>query len=155
MGKLVKQLGNIDRHLHKKDIVDLAKENSQAIIESGKYDLLTVYVELKRYETYLKGLIENLKRPALDKASETGKKSFDYNDARVNISTRTKWDFSVDNEWTKLDQQINQLTTEKKKREKHLKDKKNMNGIVDKKTGEIIEMFELPKEIEYGIAIRL
>lgn len=155
MGKLVKQLGNIDRNLHKQDIVDLARENSQAIIESGKYDLLTVYVELKRYETYLKGLIQNLKRPALDKASETGQKSFDYNDARVNISTRTKWDFSVDNEWTKLDQQINQLTTEKKKREKHLKDKQNMNGIVDKKKGEITEMFELPKEIEYGIAIRL
>ena len=155
MGKLVRQLGSIERHLHKKDIVDLATENAQAIIDSGKYDLLKVYVELKRYETYLKGLIQHLKRPALDKATETGQKSFDYNDARVNISTRTKWDFSVDDKWTELDRQIQRLTKEKKDREKYLKDNNKVHTIVDKETGEIIEEFELPKEIEYGLTVRL
>ena len=155
MGKLVRQLGGIEKHLHKKEIVGLATENAQAIIDSGKYDLLKVYVELKRYETYLKGLIQHLKQPALDRATETGQKSFDYNNARVNISTRTKWDFSVDNKWCDLDKKIQRLTKEKKDREKYLKDNNRVQTIVDKETGEIIEEFELPKEIEYGLAIRL
>lgn len=86
MGKLVKQIGRIDRHLHKKDIVNLAANNAQAIVECGKYDLLKVFIELKRYETYLKGLIYKLKKPALDKAAATNKRSFIYNDAKINPS---------------------------------------------------------------------
>ena len=155
MGKLVRQLGSIERYLHKKDIVDLATDNAQAIIDSGKYDLLRVFIELKRYETYLKGLIQYLKQSVLNKAKEAKQKSFDYNDASVNISTRTKWDFSVDNKWTELDQQIRQLTKEKKEREKYLKDNNKARTMVDKETGEIIEEFELPKEIEYSLTIRL
>ncbi len=155
MGKLVKQLGSIERHLHKKDIVDLATNNAQAIIENDKYDLLKVFIELKRYEIYLKGLISKLKKPALDKATTTNKKSFDYNDAKINISTRTKWNFSVDNKWNELDEQIKQLTKEKKEREKYLKDNNKVREVIDKETGEIIEKFELPKEIEYGLTVRL
>ena len=155
MGKLVKQLGSIERHLHKKDIVDLATNNAQAIIESGKYDLLKVFIELKRYEIYLKGLISKLKKPALDKATTTNKKAFDYNDAKINISTRTKWNFSVDNKWNELDEQIKQLTKEKKEREKYLKENNKVREVIDKETGEIIEKFELPKEIEYGLTVRL
>jgi len=155
MGKLVRQLGNIEKHLHKKEIIELAISNAQAIIDNENYDLLKVYVELKRYETYLKGLIDTLKQPALNKAAEKQAKSFEYNEARVNISTRTKWNFSVDNKWSELDQQIQQLTKEKKEREKYLKENNESDTIVDKETGEITENFELPKEIEYGLTIRL
>ncbi|MFO7941020.1 MAG: hypothetical protein R6U66_14835 [Bacteroidales bacterium] len=155
MGKLVRQLGNIEKHLHKKEIIELATSNAQAIIDNENYDLLKVYVELKRYETYLKGLIDTLKQPALNKAAEKQAKSFEYNEARVNISTRTKWNFSVDNKWSELDQQIQQLTKEKKEREKYLKENNESDTIVDKETGEITENFELPKEIEYGLTIRL
>lgn len=155
MGKLVRQLGSIEKNLHKKDIVDLATDNAQAIIDSEKYDLLKVYVELKRYETYLKGLIQHLKHPALNKAAKKGKKSFDYNDARVNISERTMWDFSVDNKWNELDQQIQHLTKKKKEREKYLKENKKVQSFVDKETGEIIDEYELPKEIKPLLRVKL
>ena len=155
MGKLVRQLGSIERHLHKKDIVDLAKENAQAILDSGKYDLLKVFVELKRYETYLKSLIQHLKQPVLDDATEKKQKSFEYNDAKVSISTRTRWDFTVDKKWLELDQKIQQLVTEKKEREKYLIDSSKVQIIVDKETGEIIKEFELPKEIMRGLTITL
>lgn len=155
MAKIVKQLGTIEKHLHKREIVDLAKENAQAIIDNEKYDLLKVYVELKRYETYLKELIQCLKSPALDKASKKGAKSFDYNEAKVSISTRTKWDFSVDNKWIELDNQIKQLTQAKKEREKYLKENNKVRTIIDKETGLTLEEFVLPKEIEYGITIKL
>jgi hypothetical protein len=155
MGKLVRQLGSIEKNLHKKDIVDLATDNAQAIIDSEKYDLLKVYVELKRYETYLKGPIQHLKHPALNKAAAKGKKSFDYNDARVNISERTMWDFSVDNKWNELDQQIQHLTKKKKEREKYLKENKKVQSFVDKETGEIIDEYELPKEIKPLLRVKL
>ena len=40
MGKLVRQLGSMERNLHKKEIVDLATNNARVIIDKGKYDLL-------------------------------------------------------------------------------------------------------------------
>ena len=155
MGKLVRQLGTIERHLEKREIVELAKDNGQAVIDSGKYDLLKVYIELKRYETYLKGLIQHLKKPALEKASEKGQKSFQYDNANLNISRRTKWNFSVDEKWTSIDEQIQQLTQEKKEREKHLKESNKVHKLVDEETGEVIENFELPKEIKFGLTVRL
>lgn len=155
MGKIVKQLGTIEKHLHKQEIVELAKENAQAVIDNGNYDLLKVYVELKRYEIYLKQLIQYLKSSAFQKASKTGEKSFDYNEAKVSISTRTKWDFSVDNKWIELDNQIKQLTQDKKDREKYLKENNKVRTTIDKETGLILEGFVLPTEIEYGITIKL
>lgn len=155
MGKIVKQLGTIEKNLHKQEIIELAKENAQAVIDNGNYDLLKVYVELKRYETYLKELIQCLKSPALDKATKTGQKSFDYNEAKVSISTRTKWDFSVDKKWIELDNQIKQLTQDKKDREKYLKENNKLRTTIDKETGLILEGFVLPTEIEYGITIKL
>ncbi len=155
MSKLVRQLGSIERHLHKNEIIDLATDNVQAIIDSKKYDLLRVYVELKRYETYLHGLIKQLKKAALEKAVMKGSSSFEYDDARINISKRTKWDFSVDEKWSDLDRQIQRLTKERKIREKYLRDSNKVRVITDKETGEIIEEFDLPTEIQYGLTVRL
>ncbi|MCF8223715.1 MAG: hypothetical protein K9J25_11250 [Bacteroidales bacterium] len=154
MAKLVRQLGTIERQLKKNDILELAFDNAKAVIESGKYDLLKVYIELKRYETYLKGLIEHLKEPALEKANKEGKKSFEYDDARINISKRTKWDFSADAEWADLDEQIRQLTLKRKEREQYLRQNKKV-ALVDEETGEVHDEFDLPTEIKYGLTVRL
>ena len=154
MGKLVRQLGSIESYLHKEDILDLAKENAEAIVDSGNYDLLKVYIELKRYETYLKGLIYNLKDSAYLKASKEEKKSFAYSGSTVNVYSRTKWDFSIDNKWEELETEIQGLKKKKKEREKYLKIHKIVEPYVDKETGEIKESFYLPQEILFGISIR-
>lgn len=74
---------------------------------------------------------------------------------KVNIATRTKWDFSIDNKWLELEQQIQQLTIEKKERETYLKATNRALTLVDEETGEIIEGCDLIKEIEYGLTIRI
>lgn len=155
MGKIVRQLGSLERHLHKKDIEALAEENARAIVESGKYDLLRVYIELKRYETYLNSLIKNLKEPTLAKAIEKGMKNINYDASTLTISRRTKVDYSVDEQWTKLKTQIEQLTQAKKEREKFLKEHNQIKTVVDEATGEIREEFELPQEVLFGLRVKL
>ncbi|HLU95136.1 MAG TPA: hypothetical protein VKZ54_13480 [Membranihabitans sp.] len=154
MGKIVQEVGTIDRLLNKRSIESLAEQNAREIIDSGQYDLLKVYIELKRYETYLKSLIQELKNPALNKAGETGQNKFDYHHAHVNIGKRTKWDFSVDTTWSEIDHQIKELTARKKEREKILKENKVIE-TVDEETGELIGEIDLPREIQYLLAIRL
>ncbi|GIV32180.1 MAG: hypothetical protein KatS3mg030_482 [Saprospiraceae bacterium] len=155
MSKIVRQLGSLERHLHKKDIEALAEENARSIVESGKYDLLRVYIELKRYETYLKSLIGHLKNPTLEKAIEKGMKNINYDASTLTISKRTKIDYSVDEQWTKLKSQIEKLTKEKKEREKFLKEHNQTKTIVDEATGEVKEEFELPQEVLFGLRVKL
>ena len=155
MSKFVKQLGDLDRKLHKIEIEDLATKNINAIIESRKYDLLTVYVELKRYETYLKKLVFELKPLATIQAKENGKKTFEHNQAKINLASRTKWDYSVDKEWLELDTSIKRLSSLKKIREFYLKENHKLEPLIDRETGEILDDFKLPKEITYGLTIRL
>lgn len=121
MGKIVRQLGSLERNLRKKDIEALAEENARSIVDSGKYDLLRVYIELKRYETYIKSLINHLKSPTLLNALEKGEKNFTYDASTLIISKRTKIDFSVDEQWEYLNNKIENLKKEKKERENSLK----------------------------------
>jgi len=162
MADIVKKLGDIDRQLNKIEIVNLASENAQTVIDSKKYDLLKVYIELKRYETYLKTIIAKISKHAFVKATEVahktapaGKKTFEYSNAQVNISTRTVWDFSSDKIWKELDDKIKELTQKKKDRETYLKANNKPITIVDMETGEITETSNIPQEINKGLTIRL
>ena len=58
---LIKPIGSLDRTITKTAIVKLANDHAHQIIESGNYDLLKTYVELKRYELYIKTIINKLK----------------------------------------------------------------------------------------------
>ena len=155
MAKIVKSLGTIDRHLDKKEILELAQVDAAVIIEAGNYDLLQVYVEMKRYETYLSGILEQLKVPAYQQAAEKGEKSFDYNEAKVTISKYTKYDYSIDSDWSNLDDKVKNMTDLKKKREAYLKECNEANTILNEDTGEVIDGFELPTEVKRSLTIKL
>jgi len=161
MGNLILKLGDLDRKLDKAEIIRIANKDAETVISSKKYDLLKVYIELKRYVTYLKTLIDKFKKHAYVQASvestqnNHNKKTFSYSNATVAISTRTNWDFSSDKTWKELDDKIHELTRKKKERETYLKANHKPITLVDEETGELVEKSEIPKEINRGLTIRL
>jgi len=58
---LIKPIGSIDRTMTKSGIVRLANDHAHQLIEGGQYDLLKTYVEMKRYELYIRTIIAKLK----------------------------------------------------------------------------------------------
>lgn len=58
---LILPIGTLDRTITKTAIVQLANDHANQIIEGGNYDLLKTYVEMKRYELYIKTIINKLK----------------------------------------------------------------------------------------------
>ena len=58
---LIQPIGTLDRTITKTAIVKLANDHANQIIEGGNYDLLKTYVEMKRYELYIKTIISKLK----------------------------------------------------------------------------------------------
>ena len=67
---LIKPIGTLDRSISKTGIVHLAAAHAQQIIDSGSYDLLKTYVEMKRYEVYIKTIIAQLKNHSVAQAQE-------------------------------------------------------------------------------------
>ena len=67
---LIKPIGTLDRTMSKTGIVRLATDHARQIIDSGNYDLLKTYVEMKRYEVYIKAIIARLKNHSVAQAQE-------------------------------------------------------------------------------------
>jgi hypothetical protein len=67
---LIKPIGTLDRAMPKTGLVRLAADHAQQIIDSGQYDLLKTYVEMKRYELYIKTIINRLKNHSVAQAQE-------------------------------------------------------------------------------------
>lgn len=156
MTKIVKPLGTINRELSKQEILEMAIVDADAIINAGNYDLLQVYIEMKRYEAYLSGILKHLKTPSFTQAAEQGEKSFSYNHAKVSISQRTKYDYSIDENWTELDAEIEKLKQQRKAREQYLQASSEEKTLIDEETGEVVMTdFKLPKEVKYGLTVTI
>ncbi len=155
MTKIVKSLGTIDRSLSKKEIKEAAIVDAQAIIDAEKYDLLQVYVEMKRYEAYLSGVLQHLKTAAYAQAAEKGEKSFDYNEAKITVARTVKYDYSVDENWQSMKSDIEMLRAHRKEREAFLKKCNEKNELIDEETGEVISDFSLPKTEKEIIIVKL
>ena len=154
MSKIVKYIGQIDRKLSKPELVTLATEHSSEILKNDKYDLLKVYIEFKRYEVYLKTLIQEVKKETFKQAKEEGRRDFEYANARVTMSKRRRFDFSSDEDWVNIDTEIGRLKELKKEREKILKSiKGEFREVLDEETGEI-QKLHAPK-INYSESLRI
>lgn len=58
---LIQPIGTLDRTISKTAIVKIANDHASQIIDGGNFDLLKTYVEMKRYELYIKTIINKLK----------------------------------------------------------------------------------------------
>ena len=139
----IKSLGKIDKTLTKSGIVDLAQSDADEVIYSNDYDMLQVYIELKRYEQYLEAVIEKIKPMALQQATGKQEKSFDYMNAKISIQNRLTYDFSHDRKWQGLRQSEQVFKTQLKDHETFLKQLTQPVEVVDETTGEVL-VFEPP-----------
>ncbi len=153
---LVKPLGSLDRGLSKNELVELAETDALEVMESGKYDLLKVYVEMKRYEVYFKTVMENLREAALIQAQETGMKSFNYADAQVSNIQRSVFKFDNDPTWLRLHDAFEQMKEKLKQHEALLKNMKGeKEAHLDEETGELIELIAPTEEVVETIMVKL
>lgn len=138
---LIKTLATIDRSLTKKGLTETAQNDAQQVIASPQFDLLKVYVELKRYENYLSEVIEQLKPFALESAQQKDEKNMTYETAKVRLQNRVTYDFSEDDKWKYLKESVTASQTSIKQHEEMLKTVTEVKDVVDEATGEVYQVF--------------
>ena len=140
--QLIKRVGELNLEYSKADVVQIAEQHAHQLLDKSQYDLLYIYVELKRYETYLKTLINTVKPATLAKAKATGKQLFDYAGATVKVAKQSKYDYSSDDYWRATNETYEQLQSLKKGREQFLRSIKGTHrDVIDPETGEVQTVF--------------
>jgi len=153
---LVKPIGSLERGLSKEGLVALAETDAKEVISSGQYDLLKVYVEMKRYEVYFTTVMEQVKAAALVVAQETGMKSFNYADAQVTNIQRSVFKFDKDPTWCRLHDEFEFLKGRIKLHEETLKKiQGEKEQFLDEETGELIDLIAPSKEVVETIMVKV
>lgn len=153
---LIKPIGGLERGMSKENLCALAEADAQMVIDSDQYDLLKVYVEMKRYELYFKTAMEKIREAATLKAQETGMKSFNYDDARVSNMQRTVYKFDADPTWRRLQGDMEIRKDKLKHHEELLKNLEGETGsYVDEETGELIQLVAPEFEVIETIMVKL
>ncbi|MBK6997570.1 MAG: hypothetical protein IPH31_22745 [Lewinellaceae bacterium] len=153
---LIKPIGALGRGLSKEELVTLGDTDAKAVIESGEFDLLKVYIEMKRYEAYFKTVMDNLREAALIQAQETGMKSFNYAEAQVSNIRRSVFKFDKDPTWCRLHDEFEFLKGRIKLHEDTLKQIEGEKAsFLDEETGELIELIAPTEEISETIMVRI
>ena len=153
---LIKPLGSLERGLKKEGLVALAEADAHAVISSNQYDLLKVYVEMKRYELYFNIVMDKIREEALIKAQETGLKSFNYAEAQVTNLQRSVFNFERDPTWRRLHETFESLKSRIKLHEETLKKiAGEKQEFLDEETGELIELIAPTKVTSETIMVKL
>ena len=156
MSNLIQTIGGIDSSFDKINLTTLAERHAQQILNNDNVDVLDIYVQIKRYELYIKTLVEQLKQKSTQLASQKKTNRFAYSGAIVSVHNRRKFDFSPDQQWTEINDALSRLQILKKERESLLK---GLNGVskdvLNEETGEL-EFVHAPRvEGKLGLVVRL
>ena len=149
---IIKVLGTIDKTLTKKGIAELAQNDANQVIASPQFDLLKVYVELKRYENYLSEVMEQIKPLALEIAQKQDEKTLVVETTKVRLQSRVSYDFSNDDKWQYLKESLTSSQTIIKQHEELLKTLTEVKEVVDETTGEVYQVFP-PQRTENQLLI--
>ena len=156
MAKIIKHIGEIDQTFTKSDIEQLAQQHAHTIVSDERYDLLKVYIEFKRYETYLKTLINEIKTETFDRIKTQEIEEFEHGHAKATLVKRKKYDYSSDGYWAAMNEELEHFKTLKKERENMLKNiKEEYIETVDETTGEIQKIFAPTFEVTETLRISL
>ncbi|MBC7774059.1 MAG: hypothetical protein H7246_01370 [Phycisphaerae bacterium] len=153
---LIKPIGSLERGISKEELVALGETDAQEVIGNDQYDLLKVYVEMKRYELYFKTVMDKIREAALVVAQETGMKSFNYADAQVSNIQRSVFKFDRDPTWCRLHDEFDFLKGRIKLHEETLKKIEGEKAsYIDEETGELIELIAPTQEVVETIMVKL
>jgi len=136
-----------------KTFVQLVSES----VKDGNIDPLTLAIKLKAVEEVAKQINKEIKELATSEAEKYGK-SFEYKNAKVEVAqVGVKYDYSncQDEEWNKINADIEKLEIKRKERETFLKGVKGQLTIINETTGEVSTIYEPLRSGSESIKITL
>ena len=113
-------------------------------VASGEENALETYIKAKALEVVVTNIIKDVKAEALDEAERYEKGDAKLLGCEFMVkSGATRYSFDHDDEWNRINDQIKELTEQRKAREKLMIDATKYAQVVDKETGEVVTPAEI------------
>jgi hypothetical protein len=128
--------------------VEVFKFNLKELFESGDNDVLKLSVKLKTLQNAIDDVLNSpvVEEILINEFDKQGEKDVKVMDCKISKrEVGVKYDFAVDERWCLIN---NDVETEKQKlktREEYLKNIKDSSTLINKDTGEMVELNPIPK----------
>ena len=155
MTQLIPQPNKLQALTGKDAVLHLAEQTAAKLAAEHAENLPDLYIAVKRYETYLKELIRQLRPTVIADARERELGYERINGSIFHLATYTRIDYSADTRWEQLQGEIAYLLDQRRARERQLKARPTGVQEVDKRTGELYTVPSLPREVYYGLRVSL
>ena len=127
-------------------------------VKEGRSNPLEIQILIRKYEYVLNEIKENIKVNVNTETLKYGEKPFNYGGAECHYTpTRTEYNFQGcgDSGWLVLDEQIKELTAQRKQRETYLKSLTGTITVVNPDSGELETLSPAQKSQTYGLKVTL
>ena len=155
MTQLLPQPNSLRNCANKDEVLHLAATTAQRLLSEHRYNLPRLYVAVKRYETYLKELVRQLQPATVADARQRRLSCEEVSGAVFRVVRRDRIDYSQDARWEQLQGEIDYLTDQRKAREAQLRERPAHTQEIDHRTGELRTIPGLPRQVRYGLVVRL
>lgn len=126
-----------------KEQIELFANKLISEIENGQVNPLELIIIQKSFEKMFDKVKETLTKAMVDEAEKYGKK-FEFKGAKIElVEAGVKYDYSScgDTQYTRVNEQILQLSEVKKQREAFIKSLKEPMQVLDEETSELVTVY--------------
>jgi hypothetical protein len=126
-------------NITKSEIQNKAASTIESVNE-GHVDSISVYTQVRAIKEVADAVLKGIMPTVVDDVERLQTGEREYRGIRLDLSHgRTTYDFSHDDEWNNLQEQMQEIKDKVKAREKLMIDAIRYDGITDKDTGEVVE----------------
>lgn len=126
-------------NITKSEIQEKAVNTVEAVNE-GHVNSIDVFTQVRAVKEVADAILDGIKETVIDDVERLHADEREYRGIKLELANgRTKYDFSHDEEWVNLQEELSEIKDRIKSREKLMIDAIKYSGVVDKDTGEEIQ----------------
>jgi hypothetical protein len=151
-------IGVLDLFATSRTGVDIFSDQIIESVKNGETNPLKVRVWIKTMEEILERVKKETEEAQLTEANKWSEKKFEYAGAIIEKApVKTDYDYSIcnDGEWNSLNAELESIKAKKAQRESFLKALTRVETIIDKETGEVVEIRPPNKKVKDGLKISI
>lgn len=139
-------------NITKAEIQEKAASTIEAVNE-GEVNSIEVYTQIRAVKEVTDAILKGIKDTVVDDVERLHPKEREFRGIRLDLANgKLKYDFSHDDEWTNLQEQLADIKDKIKTREKYMIDAIEYEEVVDK-NGEIVPRAEVVGGTESSVRV--
>jgi len=138
--------------------IDIFSDGVIQSVQSGEVNPLTVLIQLRAIEKASERILKEIRQNILNEAGKYAENKFTYSGCEITkteLGTKYTFENCGDPDWEQYDADVKSASNSRKEREDFLKALKAPITLLDKRSGEIVEILPPTKKSTSGVTVSI